>query len=193
MGAFVVEEGTEQLMERIAKYRRRMRGALAVVVTIAALVLSASPAEASGTYSGRAYIYGGGTWVGDWGDEGDLSTGTNTYSNATCLWQKILWADGLLAASDIDGIFGSKTKAQTLYWQEMKELSGLDGIAGKETFGKADNYLSEISEDSSGAFTLQYDGIYYNPYFIRNADGNYGFYDGTNTYRLAGYDYRTCS
>ena len=182
MGAFVVEEATEQLVEHIAKYRRRMRGASAVVATVAALVLSALPAEASGTYSGRAHIYGGGTWVGDWGDEGDLSTGTNTYSNATCLWQKILWA-----------VFGSKTKAQTLYWQEMNELSGLDGIAGKETFGKADDYLYEISEDSSGAFRLRYDGIYYKPYFIRNADGNYGFYDGTNTYRLAGYDYRTCS
>ncbi|MGI5451661.1 peptidoglycan-binding domain-containing protein [Streptomyces sp. CA-249302] len=180
-------------MKRITTYSRRMRGALAVFVTMAALVLSASPAEASGTYSGRAYIYGGGTWVGDWGDEGDLSTSTNTYSNATCLWQKILWADGLLSASDIDGIYGSKTKAQTLYWQEMNELSDLDGIAGKETFGKADDSLYRISQDSDGNITLQYIGIYYKPYFIREADGNYGFYDGTNTYRLAGYNYRTCS
>jgi hypothetical protein len=31
-----------------------------------------------------------------------------------CLWQKIVWADGsLTSASDIDGVFGAKTKAAT--------------------------------------------------------------------------------
>jgi len=193
MSAFVVDEGTERAMERSADYRRPMKGALAVGVSIAALVLTAAPAQANGTYSGRAYIYGGGPTRGDWGDEGDLSTSTNTYSNATCMWQKILWADGLLSASDIDGVFGSKTKAKTLYWQEMNELSSLDGIAGKETWGAADDDLYELSQDSDGNITLEYEGVYHQPKFIRDFDGNYSFKDGTETSRLAGYNYRTCS
>jgi peptidoglycan hydrolase-like protein with peptidoglycan-binding domain len=169
-----------------------MRGPLAVLAVTAALALSASPAQASGTYSGRDYLYGGGAWAGDWGDEGELSTNTNTRSNATCLWQTILSADGYLATSDIDGIFGSKTKAATKLWQDAKGLSDDDGIAGKDTFGRADDFLVHF-DSPNGTLRFFYNGRYWQPTIIREANGNYGFYDHNETYRLAGYNYRTCS
>ncbi|MFI7503876.1 peptidoglycan-binding protein [Streptomyces sp. NPDC049687] len=183
-------------MEGTAKRRRRIPVTFTLLLAGAAtLVLTASPALASGTYSGRAYVYGANGFQDDWGDEGILSTGTNTYSNATCLWQEILWADGFLDVSDIDGAFGPDTKAATKAWQTQKGLSDRDGVAGKETFGKADDGLRYWNE-SSGDLWVYYLGIYRQPTFIRKADGTYGFYmyDGsTDGYRLAGYDYRTCS
>ncbi|WP_460062366.1 peptidoglycan-binding domain-containing protein [Streptomyces sp. YKOK-I1] len=178
-------------MEGIAKHHSRIQAAFAVCAVMATVVLSADPAQASGTYSGRAYIYGGGDWVGDWGDEGDLSTGTNTYSNATCLWQTILSADGYLSVSDVDGIFGSKTKAATKLWQDWKNLDN-DGVAGKNTFDKADDKL-EYFDSPDDTLRFYYNGKYWQPTIIREASGNYGFYDAAGTYRLAGYNYRTCS
>ena len=90
--------------------RTRFKPAACIVGAVAAatLALGTTPAAASGTYSGLAYVYGADSYTDDWGNEGILSTGTNTNSNATCLWQKILWADGFLdSAADIDGKFGS--------------------------------------------------------------------------------------
>lgn len=179
-------------MEGIARYRRRIQAALAVCAVMATVVLSTESAQASGTYSGRAYIYGGGAWAGDWGDEGDLSTGTNTYSNATCLWQTILSADGYLSVGDVDGIYGSKTKAATKLWQAAKGLADVDGVAGKDTFGKADDKLVYF-DSPDDTLRFFYDGTYWQPTIIREANGNYGFYDYAGTYRLAGYNYRTCS
>ncbi|MFI5673090.1 peptidoglycan-binding domain-containing protein [Streptomyces cellulosae] len=182
-------------MEGIAKRHRRIRAGLTVLLAGAAtLALSASPALASGTYSGRDYVYGADGFGDDWGDEGVLSTSMNTYSNATCLWQEILWADGYLSVSDIDGAFGAKTKAATKAWQTKKKLPDVDGVAGKDTFGRADDNLRKWDEDSDGTLTLYYDGVYYQPTFVRQANGTYGFYmyDGTEDYRLAGYNYRSC-
>ncbi|KQV94031.1 hypothetical protein ASD08_18495 [Streptomyces sp. Root369] len=171
-----------------------MRVTLAVLFTVVAtLVLSTSPALAAGTYSGLAYVYGADQFEDDWGNEGVLSTSTHTESNATCLWQDILWADGYLSASDIDGDFGAKTKAATIAWQTKKKLSDVDGVVGKETFGRADDGLREWDEDN-GTLTLYYNGAYYQPTIKRQANGTYGFYvAGTDEYRLAGYDYRSCS
>ncbi|WP_406329558.1 peptidoglycan-binding protein [Streptomyces sp. NBC_00203] len=160
-------------------------GALAV----ATLVLSTTPAAASGTYSGRAYVYGASTYTDDWNDEGIVSTGSNTTSNATCLWQKILWADGKLASSGIDGIFGSGTAAATKNWQSDWGLTA-DGSAGQNTWTEAGNWLDDL--DSDGVVD-SYVGTSHVISVSRDSDGRYAFYDAGGSKRLAGYDYETCT
>ncbi|TVZ94941.1 putative peptidoglycan binding protein [Streptomyces sp. BK340] len=170
--------------------RAKLIGCSIGALTAATLALSASPASASGTYSGQAYVYGAGAFSNDWDDEGILSTGTNTASNATCLWQKILWADGnLTSASDIDGVFGSQTKAATKAWQSDWEANP-DGVVGKETFGKAGDWLRDT--DGDGAVDT-YIGTAHSISVSRDDQGRYHFYDGDGNGRIAGYDYRTCS
>ncbi|MEU6381399.1 peptidoglycan-binding protein [Streptomyces sp. NPDC046909] len=160
-------------------------------LTAAALALSTSPAAASGTYSGRAYVYGAGVFGDDWGDEGIVSTSYNTSSNATCLWQKILWADHRLEASQIDGIFGTDTYNATIDWQiDFLGSSNADGIAGKETWGLADAYLQDTDNDGAVDRYLGTSGRYAN--ISRDSDGRYHFYDGGGSARIAGYDYNTC-
>lgn len=91
----------------------------------AALLLSplaASPASASNSYNGAAYVNGAGDPIDDLYDEGVLSTTQNTRSNATCMWQKILWAHQLLAWNDIDGVFGEKTRDATIEFQMARKM-----------------------------------------------------------------------
>jgi hypothetical protein len=182
--------------------KARLAAGIVGALTAVTLALSTSPAAASGTYSGRAYVYGAGTWTDDWLDEGILSTSTNTSSNATCLWQKILWADGAIEtdgtkfdAGDIDGHFGSNTKDATENWQNTTGLTA-DGVVGKETFGAA----IRVSSGTNGLFDLTLDGAVdtyigfdHTISVTRDTDGRYHFYDGDGNARIAGYDYLSCT
>ncbi|MER5464671.1 peptidoglycan-binding domain-containing protein [Streptomyces sp. NPDC002668] len=173
-------------------------------LTTAVLAVSTSPAAASGTYSGRAYVWGNSTlfWE-DWENEGILQRDTHAYSNATCLWQRILWADGKLTSTTaIDGIFGNGTYNATRAWQQAEndEWEGLvhiavDGSVGKETFTRAGFNLEATggSSDPGQTLYLRYAGKSYNFNLRRLADGNYEFVDGDGAWRKAGYNYRTCS
>lgn len=175
---------------RSLRNRTRLAAGITGVLTAASLALSTSPASASGTYSGLPYVQGAGPFIDDWGDEGILSTGTHAQSNATCLWQRILWADGFLnSTSDIDGIFGPDTKAATQAWQRYHELDD-DGIVGRDTFGSADGGLRDYDSDGS---VDTFHGYVRNTPMTRNAQGHYHFYDGDGSGRWAGYNYRTCS
>ncbi|WP_329138973.1 peptidoglycan-binding domain-containing protein [Streptomyces sp. NBC_00670] len=166
----------------------RPRLTMALAATLAALTLgglSAAPASASNSYTGAAYIGGKGVFTDDWEDEGILSTGSNANSNATCLWQKVLWSYGYLGWGDIDGIFGPDTKAATKKFQSDWAVPGpSDGIAGKDTFTVA-------------GYTIQNDGTYngseHSFNLWRNSEGHYDFYDSSGVVRSAGYNYRTCS
>ncbi|MDL5198909.1 peptidoglycan-binding domain-containing protein [Streptomyces sp. ALI-76-A] len=178
--------------------RVQLAAGIVGVLTVATLTLSTSPASASGTYSGRAYIYGAGNWVGDWGDEGILSTSTNASSNATCLWQKILWADLATEtngtpfdAADIDGHFGANTKAATKDWQARYDLEA-DGSVGKETWAEAGTNLEDHYDPGDTAVDT-YRGIWDNLNLTRDSDGRYHFEDGDDNARIAGYDYLTCT
>jgi peptidoglycan hydrolase-like protein with peptidoglycan-binding domain len=115
-------------------------GGVAAAVT-AAVVLSAAPASASGDYSGLSTVAGSDGFTDDWNDEGILSTTRHASSNATCLWQKILWADGKLAWDDIDGVFGPGTREATKKWQQEWVNGTADGIVGKATFTAAGKSL----------------------------------------------------
>ncbi|WP_351232163.1 peptidoglycan-binding domain-containing protein [Streptomyces sp. NPDC002133] len=158
--------------------------------------MSTTPAAASGTYSGRAYVYGSGTWVDDWNDEGLLQTNMHASSNATCLWQKILWADGFLpSTADIDGVFGTKTYNATVAWQDSVSLQK-DGSVGKATFGMAGNYLHYVASSTgpNNSLDLYYDGFAHNFPLIRAVDGNYLFPEGDGgVYKFASYNSRSCS
>lgn len=180
---------------------RKTLTALVALGTATVLAVSASPASASGTYSGLAYIYGGGGWYDDFGNEGILSTNTNTNSNATCLWQKILWAKGYLPWDDIDGRYGPQTTAATKEWQS-NVYGDRNGAADDEAFSWATNtpdgeierlqYVSGGTGDGQ-SLTLKYVDHHGWFYLYRNTDGNYEFYDRNGTRRAAGYNYLTCS
>ncbi|MEI5572290.1 peptidoglycan-binding domain-containing protein [Streptomyces brasiliscabiei] len=159
-------------------------------LTATTLALSTSPAVAGGTYSGRAYVYGADGFRDDWNDEGIVSTGYNRSSNATCLWQKVLWADRLLDASEIDGIFGPDTKAATAAWQNLFGLDD-DGVAGYLTWTRAGAFLSDSNGDGAVDRYTGRLGRYAN--LSRDSDGRYHFYDGDGSARTAGYDYNTCA
>lgn len=180
-------------------------GAYAVgALTAAVLAVSTTPAAASGSYSGLPFVYGAGVFEDDWNNEGVVDIDTNKISNATCLWQKVLWANGYLSStSDIDGDFGPQTQTATANWQAAAGLAN-DGSAGKASWNYAASgqidYVSG-SEASGASLTLKYNG--YNPRtytwtgrtftMTRNADGNYHFWDSSGVKRAAGYDYRTCA
>lgn len=161
-------------------------------LSAALLAVSASPASASGTYSHAAYIQGGGSvWSDDWDDEGIVDLSHNTDSNATCLWQKVLWADGFLPASGIDGRFGSDTYNATKKWQALLlSDSQADGSAGKNTFTKAGTWLRDTDLDGQ---VDTYKGMDHNVSMTRDSDGHYHFVDGGGHGRVAGYNYLTCS
>ncbi|MEV0495638.1 peptidoglycan-binding domain-containing protein [Streptomyces atratus] len=181
-------------------YTKRVKLGACTVGAVAAAVLAAgtTPAAASGTFSGLAYVYGAGTFGDDWNNEGVLSTSTHAYSNATCLWQKILWADGKIASSsDIDGIFGTQTYNATKAWQQSygDGLLTVDGVVGKGTFGRAGGWVGWTggSEAAGQTLNLIYVGTAHRFDLKRDTDGNYQFVDGDGAWRKAGYDYRSCS
>lgn len=164
---------------------KRFKGAVFVVgaLTAAMLGLSTSPAAASGDISGRAYVH----LLNMWGDEGYLSTSRHTYSNATCLWQKILWADGYLTNSGIDGIFGQGTYDATREWQQWRRV-GADGVVGPDTFNAA--VAGGLAWE--GTYQLRYNGRTHDAVITLDEDDRFGFYED-GVHRLAGYNYRTCS
>ncbi|NEA61026.1 peptidoglycan-binding domain-containing protein [Streptomyces sp. SID12488] len=110
----------------------------------------------------------------------------------------ILWADGAIESdgtafdsADIDGVFGSNTKAATADWQSAFGGSGDGtGVAGDDTFRAAGKGLED--QDGNGAVD-HFDGSRYTVNITRDSSGRYNFYDGDGNARLAGYDYRTCS
>jgi len=105
-----------------------------------------------------ACIHGGGAFTDDLGDEGILSTTTNTPSNAVCVWQEILLADGYLGTADVDGSFGPRTEAATKSRQSSRGLAA-DGSVGKNTFGAAD---ASLTFDGGSTASGQYLYMRYN-------------------------------
>lgn len=188
------------------KYQTRRvvrRIAVPVVSAVAALGLSvsvAAPASASGSYSGRAYVWGTDGMADDWDDEGVVNVATHRSSNVTCLWQTILAAHGYLPTSGIDGVFGDQTDAATRDFQRDHGL-GADGSVGRNTFAKAGNNIvsQDISDgwrwgfyDASRGSRSRYSGF---DFAIRRSQssGNYQFWETRrDVWRTAGYNGRTC-
>jgi peptidoglycan hydrolase-like protein with peptidoglycan-binding domain len=148
--------------------RRIVQTAAATMTLLTgSLALAATPAHASVS---QGYVGGAGTVTDDWGDEGTLSQTSHANSNATRLWQVVLWADGAIEsdgttfdAADIDCHFGPNTYAATRNWQSRHAVT-VDGLVGPGTFGRADNNLA-----LSGSQVL-YNGSALDVYFNRVDD-----------------------
>ena len=176
--------------------QHKARLLLAAVAVTASAGLALGAAAPLATASGSYVVDGSGDATNDWGDEGTLSTGKHSRSNATRLWQTVLYADGAkwkdsggdlhtFTASDIDGIFGWKTRSATKYWQKAEGLEDIDGIVGKETFGQADGYLYGPYSDGEVTYT----GAAYEVSFKR-LDGEYYVKVGSK-WKVAAYNWRS--
>ncbi|RKN36230.1 peptidoglycan-binding domain-containing protein [Micromonospora musae] len=190
-------------MSSLHSTRRVLRKAAVPVVgallAIGINVATATPAAASGSYSGRAYVYGSGVVPDDFDDEGVVNVTTHRNSNVACLWQTILWANGYLPSSGIDGVFGDQTDAATRNFQRDKSLVA-DGSAGRNSWTKAGDKLVQ-RDNQNGWLYVVYQGArgsrstYSSHEFVlqRSPDGNYRFYppQGGGPY-WATYNSRTC-
>lgn len=177
----------------------RLATAAVGALAAGALAISATPASASAS---SGYVSGAGYTYDDWDDEGTLSSSSYAKSNATCLWQKILWAEGATEkngtaydAADIDGVFGSNTTYATKKLQARWGLTA-DGKVGKKTFTAAGNKLTNsrlVNYDATRKYILTYKGKVSSTPVYRGNTGKWSFYDGDGKLRSAAYKSRTCS
>ncbi|MGW1976965.1 peptidoglycan-binding domain-containing protein [Streptomyces sp. NPDC001889] len=177
----------------------RLTAAAISFLTLGALAAGVTPASAA---MSDGYVRGYDTFAGDWGDEGELRHGLGAHnnSNAVCLWQKVLWAEGAqekdlstFDQADIDGHFGENTEHATRSLQSRWKLDN-DGVVGNLTFGRADNNLRYAggSEGRGEQLNVTYRGRDWSFGLRRDGQGVYSFYDGAGHRRDAGYDYNTC-
>lgn len=155
----------------------------AVLLATTLIVGLGSPARAN---PAQGWITGIGVPLNiDWFGEGELSRTRYARSNATGLWQAILWADqakklngSTFTVNDIDCEFGPNTEAATKDWQRQRGLTA-DGRVGSNTFTKASANLVSGPVSGSGRY------IYY-----LGKDGGtvlrFYRYDGSNSFSYAG-------
>lgn len=169
--------------------KTRVLGTVAGITALLGGLLVATPAHASGSYTGLPYVAGSGTMYTDWYDEGVVSVAVHRSSNATCLWQAILWSYGHLAKSEIDGIFGDRTDAATRAFQRAHGLSP-DGSAGRQSWTAAGGISHTV--DTSGWANGLFSGWEHSFNVRRSSAGNYQFNIGDG-WQWASYNSRTCS
>lgn len=176
--------------------RARLATAAVGAAASGALILGVSPASAT---AAQGFMTGSGTQGNDWGGEGTVSATKYAKTNVSCLWQRILWAEGATEkngtkfdSGDVDGIFGSNTTFATKNLQKRWKLTR-DGMVGPKTFDKADNKLKFDSGSTGPKKTLylRYDGAAYDFRVRRAPNGQYAFYED-GAWRLATYKGRTC-
>ena len=183
----------------VRTHRIRVAMGLGAAVAAGALALSAAPASASAS---SGYVSGAGSLYDDWDDEGTVSTTSKAKSNVSCLWQRVLWAEGATESngtaydlSDVDGVFGSNTAYATKKLQSRWGLTA-DGKVGKKTFTAAGNHLFDpkaVNYDSQRKYRLTYKGKSHIFYAYRSSTGKWSFYDGNAKLRYAAYGYESCS
>ncbi|SDJ42073.1 hypothetical protein SAMN05421806_101324 [Streptomyces indicus] len=163
-----------------------------------ALTASTVPAEAK---TSDGWIRGYDGYGDDLDDEGMLNMSTFANSNATCFWQKILWAEGAEYNSDgdkftfrmVDGIFGPKTAQATEDLNfRIRKVSSTS--ATKEIFFYMGNKLVQTGGSTARGkdLYLEFRGESYTFRIKRNSEGKYTFDDRNGNHVQAGYRYRTC-
>lgn len=145
-------------------------------VIVGSIALSTTPASAAVS---NGYISGTGDYRDDWTNEGPISESSNSVSNATALWQAILYADGFLSYSGIDCDFGPATYSATRSWQAYAGVS-VDGIAGPNTLGTANEFV--VPADGGGYY---YWGRNHVITLTRNSDGQWGMTLGSDHHLLS--------
>ncbi|MEV6104243.1 peptidoglycan-binding protein [Streptomyces sp. NPDC051940] len=178
----------------------RLKTKAAVFASAAALLLgtglATAPTAAASTSQG--YVYGGGwgqyLWD-DWNDEGVVDQNSHRISNATGLWQLVLWADGAIEQngtrfdlSDVDCDFGPNTAYATASWQRAIGQGALDddGSAGPLTWGYHGGYLNDDGNNRD----ITYAG-YPNLLHLRRVNGIYQF-QLNGVWHKASYTSATC-
>ncbi|MFE1315230.1 peptidoglycan-binding protein [Streptomyces sp. NPDC058755] len=127
-----------------------------VAMTTAALLgagatgIALAPGASAASYHG---IDGNGAVADDFQDEEDLGVDDYAESNATALWQTVLYADGAqwqdedgdthtFKKNQIDGTFGPETESATQWWQEHYHLSENDGVVTDPSWAFAQRWLT---------------------------------------------------
>lgn len=175
---------------RIGKMTSGTIAALTGLVLAGGMLATAAPASAN---TNDGWVSGANNMSDDWGDEGTVSTTSYSSSTATCLWQQVLHAEGLLSASGIDGIFGPNTKAATVDFQERYTDLADDGKAGPNTWGKADNKFTQVVEYTDGSARAVYDGQSSNFTVYRSTQGrHFWWHEGDSATRYAAYGSNSC-
>ncbi|GHI07315.1 hypothetical protein AQI88_20975 [Streptomyces cellostaticus] len=171
---------------------RAVAMATAALLGAGATGIALAPAANAASYHG---IDGGGAVTDDWQDEENLGVDDYAQSNATALWETVLYADGAqwqdddgdwhtFTKSQIDGSFGPETESATQWWQEHYHLSDNDGVVTDQSWTFAQRWL--LGPSSGGVVTYQ--GDVRNVTFKR-ISGKYRVrIKGTGPWKLAYYD-----
>lgn len=185
-------------MTLIHTRRARLSAVIAAVVT-GALAAGAAPASAKAS---DGYVSGAYQFQDDFGDEGTLTTSSYAHTNATALWQWVLWAEGAeksngdpFLRADIDCRFGSDTRSATISLQRTLKLDDIDGKVGTETFGAVDKNIEYVSTDyDSGAYRtrLRYTGDANSFFLYRSSTGVYRIHIPNVGWKPASYTYASC-
>ncbi|MFJ9542136.1 peptidoglycan-binding protein [Streptomyces sp. NPDC101225] len=149
---------------------------MAVAVTLGGgITLGASPALASPS---GGVVHGKGNFRDDWNDE-YVDASHHAHSNVAAMWQAILWADKKLSYSGIDCRFGPATAAATKKWQTTFHVrGGADGKVGRNTFGRASDFLSGSAGSSH---QIKYTGMGGRYVTFKRADnGRWAMYLGND-------------
>ncbi|MFD3586479.1 peptidoglycan-binding protein [Streptomyces sp. NPDC058683] len=167
--------------------------AMATAVLLGAGGLALAPAaSAAAPYHG---IDGGGAVTDDWQDEENLGVDDYATSNATALWETVLWADGAqwqdddgdwhpFTKSQIDGSFGPETESATQWWQEHFGLSDNDGVVTDQTWTFAQQRLT----GPTSLQTVTFHGTAHNAPLKRISSKYRVRIKGTGSYKIAYYD-----
>ncbi|MEU1404474.1 peptidoglycan-binding protein [Streptomyces sp. NPDC005728] len=156
--------------------------------------IALAPAANAASYHG---IDGGGGVTDDWQDEENLGVDDYAESNATALWETVLYADGAKWQDDdgdwhtfqknqIDGSFGPETESATQWWQEHYGIPENDGVVTDQSWTFAQRWLVGPSSGS----VITYQGDARNVTFKR-ISGKYRVrIKGTGPWKLAYYEQR---
>lgn len=170
-----------------------------VVATVsAALLVAGGTATALAPAANAADYHGidGSSFVhDDWQDEENLSVDDYAQSNATALWETVLWADGAMYEDEdgdwhpfkknkIDGSFGPETESATQWWQNHYGLAEDDGVVTDDCWESAQ---SRLTGPFAGG-TVQYVGSA-RTVTLKRVSGKYRVkLKGTGSWKIAYYD-----
>ncbi|MFD8721653.1 peptidoglycan-binding protein [Streptomyces sp. NPDC059629] len=168
--------------------------AMAAAVLLGAGSLALAPAASAAPPKYHGIDGDRGTVTDDWQDEENLGVDDHTKSNATALWQTVLWADRAewqdedgdshtFEKSQIDGEFGPETESATQWWQDNFGLSDNDGVVTEQTWRAAQAHLSGPTRSR----TVTYNGAQ-KASFKRISDKYQVRLKGTGPFKNASYD-----
>ncbi|MFG2725301.1 peptidoglycan-binding protein [Streptomyces canus] len=172
--------------------KRAVAMATAALLGAGTLGLAVTPTAGAASYHG---IDGNGVVSDDWQDEENLGVDDYSDSNATALWQSVLYADGAnwqdedgdwhnYSKSQIDGSFGPETESATQWWQEHYGLTDNDGVVTDQSREFAQQWLHGPVPGGG----VRYDGDKRDVDFKR-VSGKYRVkLKGTGPWRIAYYD-----